>query len=227
MSSSYGLTEIVLEGEAANDVYALLSRAKEECASEAKDVVMKYKGKPDLEVTSADVVTELLREYHGAEFTESEMENDPVGCISRILEDLRAGKDADEFIVMSAMFDRTAHQEEYLALLKPEDMKWLMMSGMPEAKCILLAGMRYSWRSWQEVFKDETTGEEKQVVRTEKLDSPVFERVRCNVEKMLEAVCLEGTVTHELMGIVWFLKHYAGYDCVEDLKKYKSKHIWR
>ena len=227
MSSSCGLTEIVLESEAANDVYALLIRAKEECASEAEDIVMKHKGKPDLEVTSADVVTELLREYHGAEFTESEMENDPVGCISRILEDLRAGKDADEFIVMSAMFDRTAHQEEYLALLKPEDIKWLMMSGMPEAKCILLAGMRYSWRSWQEVFKDETNGEEKQVVRTEKLDSPVFERVRCNVEKMLEAVCLEGTVTHELMGIVWFLKHYAGYDCVEDLKKYKSKHIWR
>ena len=227
MSSSCGLTEIVLESEAANDVYALLSRAKEECASEAEDVVMKHKGKLDLEVTSVDVVTELLREYHRAEFTESEMENDPVKCISLILEDLRAGKDADEFIVMSAMFDRTAHQEEYLALLKPEDMKWLMMSGMPEAKCILLAGMRYSWRSWQEVFKDETTGEEKQVVRTEKLDSPVFERVRCNVEKMLEAVCLEGTVTHELMGIVWFLKHYAGYDCVEDLKKYKSKHIWR
>ena len=227
MSSSCGLTEIVQESEAANDVYALLSRAKEECASEAEDVVMKHKGKPDMEAASSDVVTELLREYHGAEFTESEMENDPVGCISRILEDLRAGKDADEFIVMSAMFDRTAHQEEYLALLKPEDMKWLMMSGMPEAKCILLAGMRYSWRSWQEVFKDETTGEEKQVVRTEKLDSPVFERVRCNVEKMLEAVCLEGTVTHELMGIVWFLKHYAGYDCVEDLKKYKSKHIWQ
>ena len=221
------MTEIVQESEAANDVYALLSRAKEECASEAEDVVMKHKGKPDMEAASSDVVMELLREYHGAEFTESEMENDPVGCISRILEDLRAGKDADEFIVMSAMFDRTAHQEEYLALLKPEDMKWLMMSGMPEAKCILLAGMRYSWRSWQEVFKDETTGEEKQVVRTEKLDSPVFERVRCNVEKMLEAVCLEGTVTHELMGIVWFLKHYAGYDCVEDLKKYKSKHIWR
>ena len=216
-----------MEGEAANDVYALLSRAKEECASEAEDVLMKHKGKPDMEAASSDVVTELLREYHGAEFTESEIENDPVKCISLILEDLRAGKDADEFIVMSAMFDRTAHQEEYLALLKPEDMKWLMMSGMPEAKCILLAGMRYSWRSWQEVFKDETTGEEKQVVRTEKLDSPVFERVRCNVEKMLEAVCLEGTVTHELMGIVWFLKHYAGYDCVEDLKKYKSKHIWR
>ena len=34
MSSSCGLTEIVLEVEAANDVYALLSRAKEECASE-------------------------------------------------------------------------------------------------------------------------------------------------------------------------------------------------
>ena len=29
MSSSYCLTEIVLEGEAANDLYALLSRAKE------------------------------------------------------------------------------------------------------------------------------------------------------------------------------------------------------
>ena len=29
MSSSCGLTEIVLEGEAANDVYALLSHAKE------------------------------------------------------------------------------------------------------------------------------------------------------------------------------------------------------
>ena len=35
MSSLRGLTEIVLEGEAANDVYALLSCAKEECASEA------------------------------------------------------------------------------------------------------------------------------------------------------------------------------------------------
>ena len=29
MNSSRGLTEIVLESEAANDVYALLSRAKE------------------------------------------------------------------------------------------------------------------------------------------------------------------------------------------------------
>ena len=29
MSRLWGLTEIVLEGEAANDVYALLSRAKE------------------------------------------------------------------------------------------------------------------------------------------------------------------------------------------------------
>ena len=37
MSSSWGLTEIVLEGEAANDVYALLCRAKEECASEERD----------------------------------------------------------------------------------------------------------------------------------------------------------------------------------------------
>jgi hypothetical protein len=34
---------------------------------------------------------------------------------------------------------------------------------------------------------------------------------------MLEVVCLEGTVTHELMVIMWFLKHYAGYDCIEDL----------
>lgn len=37
MSSSWGLTEIVLEGEAANGVYALLSRAQEQCASEERD----------------------------------------------------------------------------------------------------------------------------------------------------------------------------------------------
>ncbi len=37
MSSSWGLTEMVLEGGAANDVYALLSRSKEECASEDRD----------------------------------------------------------------------------------------------------------------------------------------------------------------------------------------------
>lgn len=37
MSSSWGWTEMVLEGGAANDVYALLSRAKEECASEERD----------------------------------------------------------------------------------------------------------------------------------------------------------------------------------------------
>ena len=34
-------------------------------------------------------------------------------------------------------------------------------------------------------------------------------------------------VTHELMGIVWFLMLYAGYDCIQDLKIYNSKHIWR
>ena len=34
-------------------------------------------------------------------------------------------------------------------------------------------------------------------------------------------------VTHELMGIVWFLMLYAGYDCIQDLKIYKSKHIWQ
>ena len=34
-------------------------------------------------------------------------------------------------------------------------------------------------------------------------------------------------VTHELMGIVWFLKQYAGYDCIQDLKIYKSKHRCR
>ena len=34
-------------------------------------------------------------------------------------------------------------------------------------------------------------------------------------------------VTHELMGIVWFLMLYAGYDCIEDLKIYNSNHIWR
>ena len=55
------------------------------------EIVMKHMVEPDLKATSTDVVTELLREYHGAEFTEPEMENDPVGCISRILEDLRAG----------------------------------------------------------------------------------------------------------------------------------------
>ena len=37
MSSSWGLTEMVLEGRVANDVYALLCRAKEECASEDRD----------------------------------------------------------------------------------------------------------------------------------------------------------------------------------------------
>ena len=40
MSSSWGLTEIVLEGEVANDVYALLSRAKEECASEERQITL-------------------------------------------------------------------------------------------------------------------------------------------------------------------------------------------
>lgn len=37
MSSFWGWTDIVLEGEAANSIYALLCRAKEECASEERD----------------------------------------------------------------------------------------------------------------------------------------------------------------------------------------------
>lgn len=37
MSSSWGLTEIVLEGGMANNIYAFLCRAREECASEERD----------------------------------------------------------------------------------------------------------------------------------------------------------------------------------------------
>jgi len=41
MSSFWGWTDIVLEGEAANSIYALLCRAKEECASEERDYCSK------------------------------------------------------------------------------------------------------------------------------------------------------------------------------------------
>ena len=37
MSSVWGFTKIVVEGEKAKDVYELLCRAKEECASEERD----------------------------------------------------------------------------------------------------------------------------------------------------------------------------------------------
>ena len=40
-------------------------------------------------------------------------------------------------------------------------------------------------------------------------------------------LCRAKEVTHELMGIVWFLRHYAGYDCIQDLKIYNLKHTWR
>lgn len=37
MSSSWGLTQIVLEGEVANEIHGLLCRSKEECASEERN----------------------------------------------------------------------------------------------------------------------------------------------------------------------------------------------
>lgn len=67
MSSSWGLTEMVLEGGAANDVYALLCRAREECASEERDhcsqVIHTVKGDFCFALGLEKIILDFISEY--------------------------------------------------------------------------------------------------------------------------------------------------------------------
>ena len=117
---------------------------------------------------------------------------DPARCVKAMLEEIRKGSaigDELKFSVMDIFFDFSEHKDKFCNLLQPEDKQWLLDLDRTEADCIVLAGMYRSWRTWEESFTDEDTGETVTVERHEILTTPLFESHEGEAEALLEKVC--------------------------------------
>lgn len=133
---------------------------------------------------------------------------DPARCVKAMLEEIRkedAESDDFKYYVMTVLF-----QDQWLHnLLQPEDKKWLLDMDRTEADCIVLAGMYRSWRTWEESFTDEDTGETVTVERHERLATPLFESHEGEAEALLEKVCTARGTLCIIKDIVWTLRTYT------------------
>lgn len=126
---------------------------------------------------------------------------DPARCVKAMLEEIRKGKlQGLKNWVKDIIFQEFDH------LLQPEDKKWLLDLDCTEADCIVLAGMYRSWRTWEESFTDEDTGETVTVERHEILDTPLFESHEGEAEALLEKVCKASDTRRKIKDIVWTLR---------------------
>ena len=133
---------------------------------------------------------------------------DPARCVKAMLEEIRkedAESDDFKYNVMTVLF-----QDQWLHnLLQPEDKKWLLDMDRTEADCIVLVGMYRSWRTWEESFTDEDTGETVTVERHEILTTPLFESHEGEAEALLEKVCKDRDTSYNIKDIVWTLSTYT------------------
>ncbi len=131
---------------------------------------------------------------------------DPARCVKAMLEEIRKGKLQDlEYWVKDIIFQ----EQKFVHLLQPEDKQWLLYLDCTEADCIVLAGMYRSWRTWEESFTDEDTGETVTVERHELLTTPLFESHEGEAEALLEKVCKDRDTHYNIKDIVWTLSTYT------------------
>ena len=131
---------------------------------------------------------------------------DPVRCVKVVLEEIRKGKlQGLKNWVKNIIFQ----EQKFLHLLRPEDKQWLLDLDRAEADCIVLAGMYRSWRTWEESFTDEDTGETVTVERHELLTTPLFESHEGEAEALLEKVCKDRDTHYNIKDIVWTLSTYT------------------
>ena len=155
----------------------------------------------------------------------------PEKCVKAVLEVIRKGNSQGDNILNYSVKDIMFQEEKFLHLLQPEDKKWLLDLDNIEADCIVLAGMYHSWRTWEESFTDEDTGETLTVERHELLNTPLFESHEGEAEALLEKVCTARDTRRKIKDIVRTLSFHTPLnytrllvDNVENL--YDDDRLW-
>ena len=128
----------------------------------------------------------------------------PEKCVKAVLEEIRKSDSQGDNILKYSVMDIMLQGFDHL--LQPEDKQWLLDLDRSEADCIVLAGMYHSWRTWEESFTDENTGETITVERHELLTTPLFESHEGEAEALLEKVCTASDTRRKIKDIVWTLR---------------------
>lgn len=130
----------------------------------------------------------------------------PEKCVKTALEVIRKSDPQGDNILKYSVKNIMFQVNKFCHLLQPKDKQWLLDLDSTEADCIVLAGMYRSWRTWEESFTDEDTGETVTVERYEILTTPLFESHEGEAEALLEKVCKARDTRHKIKDIVWTLR---------------------
>lgn len=130
----------------------------------------------------------------------------PEKCVKAALEVIRKSNSQGDNILKYSVENIMFQVNKFCHLLQPEDKQWLLDLDSTEADCIVLAGMYRSWRTWEESFTDEDTGETVTVERHEILTTPLFESHEGEAEALLEKVCKARDTRRKIKDIVWTLR---------------------
>lgn len=130
----------------------------------------------------------------------------PEKCVKAVLEEIRKSDSQGDNILKYRVVDIMLQVYYFWHLLQPEDKQWLLDLDCSEADSIVLAGMYHSWRTWEESFTDEDTGETITVERHEILTTPLFESHEGEAEALLEKVCTARVTRRKIKDIVWTLR---------------------
>ena len=155
----------------------------------------------------------------------------PEKCVKAVLEEIRKSDSQGDNILKYSVMDIMLQVYAFWHLLQPEDKQWLLDLDRSEADCIVLAGMYRSWRTWEESFTDEDTGETLTVERHEILTTPLFESHEGEAEALLEKVCTARDTRRKIKDIVRTLSFHTPLnytpllvDNVENL--YDDDRLW-
>lgn len=133
----------------------------------------------------------------------------PEKCVKAVLEEIRKSDSQGDNILKYSVMDIMLQVYYFWHLLQPEDKQWLLDLDRSEADCIVLAGMYHSWRTWEESFTDENTGETITVERHELLTTPLFESHEGEAEALLEKVCKASDTRRKIKDIVKTLSFHT------------------
>ena len=154
----------------------------------------------------------------------------PEKCVKTALEVIRKGDPQADDIFKYSVKDVMFQENKFCHLLQPEDKQWLLDLDRSEADCIVLAGMYHSWRTWEESFTDEDTGETVTVERHEILTTPLFESHEGEVEALLEKVCTARGTLCKIKDIVWTLRTYTPLNytrlLVDNIENLYGDRLW-
>ena len=155
---------------------------------------------------------------------------DPARCVKAVLEVIRKSDPQGDNILNHSVSDIMFQEYYFWHLLQPEDKQWLLDLDCTEADCIVLAGMYRSWRTWEESFTDEDTGETITVERHELLTTPLFESHEGEAEALLEKVCTARGTLGKIKDIVWTLRTYTPLNytrlLVDNIENLYGDRLW-